>query len=286
MPSRSLNIVFSLTEPEQGDSPRPVFQFTMIIALMLILLAPRAAPGQAQTLAARIERSAALISENKIAEAEQELNGVLKIAPSNAGALDLLGTVRAQQGRLKEAEALFLRALRIDNRLVGAHMNLAYLYLLEGAPEKTISELKEVLRLDPNNPEAAYKLAQLQLSQGQVDECIQLLEQVSRSGPRPPALVIVLGDAYLSRGNADKAEESYLLALNQQSDAADAVLGLAQISQMSGDPKSVSLYLARAKELACEAPDLLYKFATVALKVGAVDQARSALEQAVKLRTD
>src|SRR5262249_28528206 len=199
MAYRGLNIVFHLSEPQLGDSSLPVLQFTMAIALMLILLAPQAVPGQAQTVAARIERSAVLISEKKIAEAEQELEGILKIAPNNAGALDLLGTVRAQQGRLKEAEALFLGALRIDAGLVGAHMNLAYLYLLEGKPEKTISELKEVLRLDPNNPEAAYKLARLQLSQGQVDECIQLVEKIGPGGQRSPALAIMLGDAYLTK---------------------------------------------------------------------------------------
>src|SRR3954471_11799831 len=148
---------------------RQLFRTQAAVLLLLMLTAQCArAQERGNSPAQQLERVAALISENRAVEAEQQLNAILKARPNDALALNLLGTIRAQQGRLDDAEALFARAVGIDQGFLGAHMNLAYLYLLKRDPDKTISELREVLRLDPNNPDVSYKLARLLLSQGRV----------------------------------------------------------------------------------------------------------------------
>lgn len=158
------------------------------------------ATAQGNNRTEKLERAASLISSNQLAEAEQQLNEVLKLAPNEAAALNLFGAIRAKQGKLDEAEILFSRAVRSDNTLTGAHMNLAYLYLLKGAPEKTASELKEVLRLEPANAEAAYRLAWLLLLQGRIDECISFVEKLKGTLAASAPLLGVLGDAYLKKG--------------------------------------------------------------------------------------
>jgi Flp pilus assembly protein TadD len=171
-----------------------------MLALICALLAWASAAAQENERAERLERAATLIGSNQLAEAEGLLNQVLKVAPNEATALNLLGAIRAKQGRLDEAETLFLRAVRSDASMTGAHMNLAYLYLLKRAPEKTASELKEVLRLEPDNAEAGYRLAWLLLSQGRIDECISLGEKLKGSPAVSAPLLSVLGDAYLRKG--------------------------------------------------------------------------------------
>jgi tetratricopeptide (TPR) repeat protein len=177
----------------------------IILALICVLLAPASAAAQSDNRVEQLERAATLISSNQLAEAEQQLNQVLKGAPADATALNLLGAIRAKQGRLDEAEVLFSRALSSDAAMTGAHMNLAYLYLLKGAPEKTASELKEVLRLEPGNAEAGYRLAWLSLSQGRIEECISLAEKLKGSQAVSAPLLGVLGDAYLKKGNKAEA---------------------------------------------------------------------------------
>lgn len=172
----------------------------MILALLCALLTPLSAGAQVYDRAERLERAATLIGNNQLAEAEQLLNQVLKVAPDEASALNLLGAIRAKQGRLDEAETLFSRAVRSDASMTGAHMNLAYLYLLKKAPEKTATELKEVLRLEPGNAEAGYRLAWLLLSQGRIDECISFVEKLKESQQLSAPLLKVLGDAYLKKG--------------------------------------------------------------------------------------
>src|SRR2546425_5610651 len=124
-----------------------------LLACLLVAFAAHTVAGQNNSLDVRLERAAALILENQLKDAEVQLSTILKTVPNEPRGLNLLGTIRAQQGRLNEAEVLFVRALHADSRLIAAHMNLAYLYLLKGTPDQTISELREVLRLDPNHAE-------------------------------------------------------------------------------------------------------------------------------------
>lgn len=259
---------------------------SLTVGLLTLVLTGSFAPAQTNSIRERLETAATLIRDNRIVEAEQQLNIILKTAPNEAAALNLLGTVRAQQGRLDEAETLLTRAARIDPKFVAVHMNLAFLYLLKNAPEKTISELKEVVNLEPNNLEANYKLARLLLSRGQIDDSIAVVEKVKSLTPASVVFLTLLGDAYFRKGKADKAEENYLLALAARKDNADAILGLARVAHSRGDMKATLAYLSQARELAGNSPELLYKVGTTAMGLRLFDEAQSALEQALKLKPD
>lgn len=254
------------------------------LTIIFVFLAASFAPAQPATVQDRLEKAANLIRDNRIAEAEQQLNSILKTAPNEPVALNLLGTVRAQQGRLSEAEVLLVRSARIDPAYVAVHMNLAFLYMLRNAPDKTISELKEVVKLEPNNIEANYKLGRLLLVQDQVDDSIAILERAKSEIPSSVVFLPLLGDAYLKKGNAEKAEENFLQALAAQKDNLDALLGLAKVSQKRGDSRAALGYLAGARQLAVNSPELLYKVGVAALALGAFDDAQTDLDQAVKLK--
>jgi tetratricopeptide (TPR) repeat protein len=257
----------------------------IVITLIYTVLTPAVAGTQVKTSLQRLERVAALINGNQLVEAEQQLNQILTVAPNDATALNFFGTIRAKQGRLKEAEGFFLRAIRIEDSLIGARMNLAYLYLLRGEPDKTASQLEKVLGLDPANTDAAYRLAWVLFSQKRFDECIALVDRVKQSQTLSAPTLAVLGDAYLRKGDAAKAEESYLLALDAQSTNADALLGLAQLSQTKGDTTMAVAYVGRASNLTTS-PELLSKLAKIALNLNLKQQALAALKQAVQLRPD
>lgn len=239
-----------------------------------------------QDLVQHLEQVATLIRDNKLLEAERQLASISRTAPNDPVVLNLMGTIRAKQKRLAEAEALFLRALRTDEKFTGARMNLAYLYLLKRTPDKAILQLKEILRYEPGNAEAAKQLPELLLSSGKVDECISLIEQQRAAGPVSSDLLVLLGDAYLAKGALDQAEPPYLVALEGRLDNAGALLGLAQISQAKGELREASIYLARVATLTADSnsPEFLYKFALIALRAGVIDAAKSSLERALTLR--
>jgi Flp pilus assembly protein TadD len=269
---------------------KPVAWLLMLASVLLVwsisLLSGPVVLAQSGSLVERLENVATLIRNNKINDAEIQLASILKAAPDTPVALNLLGTIRAKQGRLNEAETLFLRAIQIESKFVGARMNLAYVYLLQRAPEKTIVQLKEVLRLEPEHPGVAEKLAELLLAQGRIDECISFIAQERSSRTIPIGLQVLLGDAYLAKGSLKEAEENYLLALEGRLENVGALLGLAEISRLKGETRETFIYLKRVSTLTTDSksPELLYKFGFIALKAGVHDEAKSAFERSLTLR--
>ena len=208
--------------------------------------------GQQRDIVQVFEQIATLIRDNRLAEAEKELTAVLRLSPDLPVALNLMGSVRAKQGRLIEAETLFLRAVRNDKTFTGARMNLVYLYQLKHAPDKAIVQLKEVLAVEPENVAAK----------------------------------VMLGDAYLEKNDLQNAEENYLAALDGKLDNAGALFGLAQISRVKGETREASIYLNRIATLTADSqsPEFLYKFGLEAMRVAMFDEAKSALERSVELQ--
>lgn len=222
------------------------------LLLCLVCLVVATVRAQSPEVVQLFEQIATLIQNNQFPEAEKELNTILRASPENPTAVNLLGTIRAKQNRLVEAESLFLRALRKDDKFTGARMNLVYLYFLKRAPDKAIAQLNEVLAVEPDNLDAK----------------------------------VLLGDAYLAKNDLQKAEDSYLAALDGRLDNAGALFGLAQISRLKGETKEPMLYLSRVAALTAnsKSDEFLYKFALEAMRVNMFDEAKSALQRAVELR--
>ena len=252
-------------------------------ALCLFFLPIVNAQDQAQV--EFFEQVASLIRDNRLAEAEKQLSDVLRRSPEQPVALNFMGTIRAKQNRLLEAETLFSRALRNDKNFTAARMNLVYLYLLKRLPDKAILQLREVLTIEPDHAEATERLAELLLSQGRIDECIALIEKKKTAGTMPASQLVVLGDAYLAKNALRQAEENYLQALEGRLDNAGALFGLAQISRLNGETKEAGIYLNRVATLlsGSKSPELLYKFAIEAMRIGLFDHAKSALERSLEI---
>lgn len=249
----------------------------------LIFAAALPTVAQRNAYVERLEQTAALINSDRLQEAEQQLNAILKLAPNEAVALNLLGTVRAKQGRLDDAEVLFTRSIQSDKELVGAHMNLAYLYLLKGQPEKSAIGLKEVLRLQPANEDASYRLAWLLLTLGRFDESISVINAAKQAQPLSIRMLNLLGDANLKKRDVKNAEAAYQQVLSKQGSNADALLGLATSAQVRGDAQTASLYISRAKDVIAGSAELLQKFALVAQNSRLKSEALWALKRAIEL---
>jgi tetratricopeptide (TPR) repeat protein len=261
-------------------------RFPIAAAALLTVFFAQTVAAQESAQLKRLERAAELINSDQLAAAEQQLRSVLRATPNQAVALNLLGTVRAKQGKLNEAETLFTRAVRADGRLTGARMNLARVHLLKRELPKTIVQLKEILLVEPENPEARYRLAWAFMAQGNFAECISFVEKIADPQLLSTSLLGLLAEAYLKQGDVNRAQDLYQQILNREGGNPDALLGLASAAHVRKETATAELYLNRAREAVGEAPDLLYKFALVALDLGLRDQAVSSLQRAIQHKHD
>ena len=120
----------------------------LLLVCLLCLFCGAGLAAQKVDVVQALEQVAALIRDNKLSDAERELTAILKISPDLPVALNFMGTVLAKQGRLNEAELLFLRAVRNDKKFAAARMNLVYLYQLKRTPDKAVVQLEEVVALE------------------------------------------------------------------------------------------------------------------------------------------
>src|SRR5579864_1895255 len=81
---------------------------TLVALILLFLNCTRSAPAQtvAPAPVPTVRDAATALAAGNLKLAEAELQSILKTAPVNVHALNLLGIVRAQQKREGEAEAL------------------------------------------------------------------------------------------------------------------------------------------------------------------------------------
>lgn len=170
---------------------------------LLVFLCAAAAVGSDSRLA--LQKAASLFQQGKLDEADQQAQVALSDPLTRAGACSVLGSIRLQQKRLPESATLFKEAIRLEPHLVGAHLNLAEVYTLQGKPELALPLYRRVLTLDPSNDIARLELARSETAKGNFKQSLELARPALAAFQQSPDGLLVLATDYLKTGNRDAA---------------------------------------------------------------------------------
>jgi tetratricopeptide (TPR) repeat protein len=110
---------------------------------------------------ALLRDAAQAMTAGELTRAETDLQTVLRTAPDDYHALDLLGVVRVLQHRDVEAEPLFRRAVQKNAAFAPAHAHLGLLYLQKERADDAVPQLREALRIDSARTDASGALVQI-----------------------------------------------------------------------------------------------------------------------------
>lgn len=179
-------------------------QSCVLLCLMIAVPPTCAAKAQNNSRVDRLRRAAELIRQGQLGGAEAELNTVLREAPREANALNLLGVVRAQQHRAGEAEQLFLRAVEANNALLGAYLNVGHLYLDLQKPERALWAFTEAARVAPDNPDVNFNLASLYEEKGEYERALEQLSKIP-GAERDADHLFLLVKSHLGLGHVEQA---------------------------------------------------------------------------------
>ena len=154
--------------------------------------------------------------QGRLREAEKLYARALKAAPGNFDALHLLGLVKAQSGQMGEAHRLMAAALKVNAQSPDAWLNFANVLHALKRDGDALAALDKALALRPGDLETLRTRGNALLALGRGEEALAQFNQVLESHPRH-------GDALMNRG-------STFAALGRAADALadfDAVLMLA-----------------------------------------------------------
>jgi protein O-GlcNAc transferase len=270
-----------------------------VLRLCTLLLLSSAA-GAAGQIAAReaLQQAATLVQQGRLDEAERLARGALNDPQAQAVAYSVLGTIRFQQKRLADSATFLEKAIALEPKLVGAHLSLAQIYILQAKPELALPVFRRVLKLDPSNGvakvalarsetenrEAAVAFGVLLATEGRATEAIDIFERAGKTGAPSFELAFNLAGAYLLNKAPARALEAYDRALALKPDSLPALRQAATLAERQGEFERSLSYWIRAKKVHPDDPEILLGFGRVCLRMDLLEDAEPALLKAAELK--
>ena len=126
--------------------------------------------------------------------------------PTNARAFDNAGAslLRADSTSFGQADALFLRALAIDSTYLDSWIRRAAIAMKQNRLRDAESMYLRALRISPNDSVATSRITKLYLAAGQPSLAIPYMKRLAAASADPDALTD-LGNAYFLLGRLDSA---------------------------------------------------------------------------------
>ena len=108
-----------------------------------------------------------------------------------------VGRIYLTKGRPGAAEKVWERATELAPNDFESRQALAWIYLRQGAPEKTIRRLREMAKLAPARVEYPLEIARLQIEMRRFDQAEATLKSLQEAVPEHPASYATLAKLYL-----------------------------------------------------------------------------------------
>ena len=148
--------------------------------------------------------------------------------PDRGATFTDLGQVELAQGRRKQAEAAFLKAVELSPKETRSYLALANFYWWSNRNSDAERAFEQALKLEPANMQANRFMASFKYSTGRRDEAEPFLRRIADGCENGPEGTLALTDYYLLTG--------------RPKDAITAIEGL----KSGRDVPAVRLRLARA----------------------------------------
>ena len=213
-------------------------------------------------------------------------NDVVTKRPENARGHLYLGNALDARGRLQEAAAHFLEALRLRPGYAKAHLNLGNALTKQGQLDEAAAHFLEALRLEGDFLQAHVGLGVVLSRQGRLDEAIDQFEKALRIDPDFALTHNNLGSVFLKQGRLDEAMAEFTKAIRLDPSLANAHLNMGRALRQQGNGVEARTFLAEAVRLQPGDASAHYEYGLALAMEGVLDQARQHLEEAVILQPE
>jgi tetratricopeptide (TPR) repeat protein len=149
---------------------------------------------------------------------EDPLRDALRALDRGPASILQRGIQLEEAGRIEDAIAAHLEALKLDPGLALAHANLIILYGKTNQPEKAEEHYREAIRLNPNLATAHYNYGVLLMGQGKMAEAEQAFRRALEANPVYAEADNNLGVVLERQGKLDEALQCFEKAVERRPD--------------------------------------------------------------------
>ena len=263
---------------------------------------------------ARVGLAAALRSQGKLDEAQQQLDVVLKDEPEHVFATVELAEIQVARreavaavktleqltrrepglyrSRARLAE-LLVRTRRPDAgvavaqqvlkerpRHIESHLVLARTFTARGLHTMALEHCDRILSVDRSNARARIVKARVHLAKGQHDDAVRELRAALEAAPEDFAARMLLGQTYLAMEQLEQAKECYETVAKQYPKSPRPHMQLGSIQVSKGLPEAALLHYEEARRRAPDNPIAANNIAALLLDLG------TDLDRAYRLASD
>jgi len=189
------------------------------------------------------------LNRGKNAEGQNYFERALKMHASYpdtlANSWNNLGLIAGREGKLDDAVAYFLEALRLspDHRI--ALNNLGGAYRQQRKWEEARKTYERVLSLNSSDADANYGLGMVYAQRDDTSRAFELLQQALKTKPDYPEALNNLGILYLRTRRRNEAVASFEKAIEVGPDFDQPYLNLARVHVIEGDKEAARAILAK-----------------------------------------
>jgi tetratricopeptide (TPR) repeat protein len=155
----------------------------------------------------------ALHRQGRLRDAEKIYTRVLKAAPDHFDALNLLGTIKAQLGRVGEAHRLLSVAVKLNPRAPQGWANLGQVLHQLKQDQDALACFDKALALVPDDIGILTNRANALLSLGRTEEALVAFREILARVPQHPEARLNSGIAHAALGALDEAVAEFDHAL-------------------------------------------------------------------------
>ena len=145
--------------------------------------------------------------------AEKDLRLMLKIEPDRVNALNNIGAILLEEGRVSEALAILSRAVKLNPAFASARANLGVAYMRSDMLEAAEAELHAAITAEPKNERAYLNLAQVYARRGELGPAERAFHHALSLAPGDGSLRLYVASFYEGEGRKSDAVREYRAVL-------------------------------------------------------------------------
>ena len=221
-------------------------------------------------------------ANHRLADAERINDAILKDYPKNVDALVRRAEILFETGDVKHSITELEGALRIAPSNPEAHFNLGRALLAGKQPEHARYQFTQAIRWAPGNNAARLALAQIELDAGEYGKAVLAADEALANQPKDlkAHLIRSVGLRGLKKFDESRAELNAILAVSPKD--TEAMYQLGDVEQSVGNAKGAEAHYRKAYETNPANPQGLLAIAQLAIAQDQPDRALKVIQAEIR----